>query len=787
MSKAQKWPLSPQQTHLCSLGLQWGWANCRIRLADSYSEADLAAAAERVVARHQILRTHLVQDDQGRWFQVLREQAKLKVQRGEARTLPENSLQGSILLTIEEQDLGCLLHCHLPAYASDAKGLRCFAMELLEILAGEPGREGVAAQYAGSTELLNQMLEEKSTYWDPFPQEALPRLPLTREVVGKNLIKSHAFNKGGIVPMPLPEGYVPEYFLFCCWRILLWHLLAEPLHHVAMCMPGRPCKEYDNVPGLYARYLPSLTPLVADESFDTFYQKVTAALQEASTHQHTLARQEGHSFYLGFDYHPPQERGAARVAGSDVIQEHFQLRLSCTHGLNRLQAFFHYESGHFTAQEMDLLEWRFLTLASSITASPLASMATYSLMSEQEREMLLKHFQGGAQKHEDTLPARLDAMARTSPNQPALESNGSMLTYAQLQQAVERLASLLLCQGVRPLDRLGVCYSSGQESIVSIWAIFKVGAIYVPLDIAALGQSLSWVLVDADISLLLCECPEQLPPLPPSVHLFQDVLPECMPATTSFVALDPCFPAYLRYAKITNKGRGVLLRHSSLCNEALSCAALFQIDADARVSQIVPPSHAAAILEITIPLCVGATLVIVPEQKRLSGNELSLFINQEVITHVFLQPTLLLAMDEMLPFPRTIICGGQACASELAMRWGNDRSFFNTYGCTEARVMASAGGQLAAGETPPIGKPLVNVQTYVVDGHLNLRLIGQSGELVCASDNLALGYHNRPMLTAERFVPNPFGRTPGDRLFRSGDQVRFLEDGQLFFIGQVQG
>jgi len=245
-------------------------------------------------------------------------------------------------------------------------------------------------------------------------------------------------------------------------------------------------------------------------------------------------------------------------------------------------------------------------------------------------------------------------------------------------------------------------------------------------------------------------------------------------------------PAYVIFTSgSTGTPKGVLIPHSALANFAGAVARRFRLRPDDRVLQFGTPSFDASVLELCLALPAGAALV-VPPAGPLLGDRLARVLRDRGVTHLFLPPAALRTVpDAPLPDLRALVVGGEASPAGLVARWAPRCQLVNGYGPTEGTVISTWSGPLAAGpEPPPIGRPLPNTRGYVLDSRLAPVPVGVPGELYLAGAGLARGYLNRPGLTAQRFLPDPFGRA-GERMYRTGDLVRWTATGELLFVGRV--
>jgi amino acid adenylation domain-containing protein len=254
-------------------------------------------------------------------------------------------------------------------------------------------------------------------------------------------------------------------------------------------------------------------------------------------------------------------------------------------------------------------------------------------------------------------------------------------------------------------------------------------------------------------------------------------------------ALRVTHPAYVIYTSgSTGRPKGVAVTHGGLAGFAAAQAEHFQVGPGDRVLQFASPSFDASVLELCLSLPAGAALV-VPPPGPLLGEQLVQVLAQHQVSHALIPPAALATIPahhapELTEF-RTLVVGGEACSAQLVTQWAPGRRMINAYGPTESTVVATWSDPLIPGSTaPPIGRPIPNTHTYVLDAALRPVPIGVPGELYLAATGLARGYLHRPGLTAQRFLANPFG-PPGSRIYRTGDLVRWTANGELLFTGRA--
>ncbi|MGW6056052.1 amino acid adenylation domain-containing protein [Streptomyces sp. NPDC055189] len=385
-----------------------------------------------------------------------------------------------------------------------------------------------------------------------------------------------------------------------------------------------------------------------------------------------------------------------------------------------------------------------------------------------------------------TLPALFAAQARRTPEATALVFEGDQLTYAELDSRATRLAHALRAEGVHPGAVVAVALPRSLELLVTLYAVHKAGAAYLPIDPAYPEDRRRYMLDDAAPALTVT--PDTYRTLLAREHPADEApLPDALPDS----------PAYLIYTSgSTGRPKGVVVPHRGIVNRLLWMQSAYRLDADDRVLHKTPTSFDVSVWELFWPLLAGATLVVAPPDAHKDPDQLVRLIRAERVTTVHFVPSML---ETFLRAPgaadhtplRRVICSGEALPTGLAGRFHAlfdtaGTGLHNLYGPTEASVdvtdWRSRGDE--AGATVPIGHPVDNTRVHVLDAGLRPVPVGATGELYLAGVQLAHGYLGRTPLTAERFVADPFG-PPGGRMYRTGDLVHRTPDGALVFLGRA--
>ncbi len=431
-----------------------------------------------------------------------------------------------------------------------------------------------------------------------------------------------------------------------------------------------------------------------------------------------------------------------------------------------------------------------------MTADPDTRLADIDVLDSAERRLVLHEWNDTDRDVTPTVfPELFQAQVAAVPDAVAVRGEGTALTYRELNGHANRLARHLAAHGVGPDDYVALALPRSIELTTAMLAVLKAGAAYLPVDPDYPAERVAFMLGDAAPRYVVTAADSTVP-LPAGLERIVldeetrsavSLLPgEDLTDADRVAPLRPGHAAYVIYTSgSTGVPKGVVVSHAGIASRMGSEIERLEVERDSVVLQFASPSFDGAFSDMCMALLAGATLIVAPREKTLPGPGLSALMHEQGVTHVTLPPPVLAALpDDGLPAPMMLIMAGDACPPDLVARWAPGRRMVNAYGPTEATVCATVSDQLVPdGAQPPIGRPLDNTRLYVLDDRLRPTPPGVAGELYIAGEALARGYLRRPGLTAGRFVACPFGAS-GERMYRTGDVVRWRGDGQLEFVGR---
>ncbi|HLO30244.1 MAG TPA: amino acid adenylation domain-containing protein [Anaerolineales bacterium] len=566
----------------------------------------------------------------------------------------------------------------------------------------------------------------------------------------------------------------------------------EVLHHTRQRALGA-FEHQDYPPALLAKRLGIQRDASRPPLFETMF-----ILQKA----HQSEVQALSPFALGLDGARMRVDGLileSLALGGEPAQ--FDLTMMMAETESGLAAALQYNSDLFEAATIQRMLEHFHSLLHEIVADPLKPVSSYSLLSETERRQLLVDWNETQTDYPRGLCIHdlIREQVKRTPEAIAVQFEDQSLTYTELDLHADLVAQTLWAAGIRPGMSVGIFMKRSLDMLIALLGVLKAGGAYLPLDPAFPAERLRFMLADAETPLILTQS-VLLADLPEN-HAQVICLDDFNRTAQSLerpVGLDvPVKPddlAYIIYTSgSTGKPKGVQIHHQAVVNFLCALRKHLRINASDTLLAVTTLSFDIAALELILPLTVGAKVVIASSEVAADAG---LLMDTLIHSHATVMQATPATWRSLLEAgwqgkgDLKILCGGEALTKDLAEQLLlRGAQLWNLYGPTETTIWSTA-YQVTSEVKPdlfntiPIGRPIANTQVYILDARLQPVPIGVIGDLYIGGEGLSRGYLHRPELTAERFIPNPFGLSV---IYKTGDLARYLTDGNIEFFGRSDG
>jgi amino acid adenylation domain-containing protein len=619
------------------------------------------------------------------------------------------------------------------------------------------------------------------------------------------------------------EGCTLFAALISAWVALLHTYTGQDDFPVGIVSAGRNRKELTPIVGFFVNTLVLRCDVSGAPSFSELMKRLREVIAFALAHEDVSFDEvvRATSAPRGRDLNPlyqasfvmenvpfldldlPEARWSLildRIDGSVEGTAKNELCLSMVKLPDGLHGSLEFATDLFDRSSIERMAARLQSLLSAIADDPQESLAALSLITEAERRKLLAW--GAAEPSgapDRCVHALFEEQVQRTPDAIAVECEGERLTYAALDAEANRLAHHLRDLGVGPEVRVALCVGRSPALLVGLWAILKAGGAYVPLDVSYPTERLAYMLSDAGAKVLLTEAHlEQKLPRQDGVVVRLDADAaawSARPSTPPECGVGPSNMLYVIYTSgSTGQPKGVVIEHRSVVSLLSGITRKGRYAPPSRVLHRASLAFDVSVLEVIGPLLAGACVVMAPGDVARTPPALAALLRHRGVTYADFPPALLGYMLDEPDFVeaeslRLITVGGEAPDAALieAFARKSRAELWNNYGPTEATIEATSWPVVRYRETGGIrvGRPLPGYRVYVVDKRGELCPEGIPGELCIGGAGVARGYLDRPELTQERFVPDPFSGEPLGRMYRTGDRARWAEGGELLFLGRI--
>ncbi|HEU5373879.1 MAG TPA: amino acid adenylation domain-containing protein, partial [Ktedonobacteraceae bacterium] len=819
---------------------------CVIRLTGLLQEDRLYAAVQQIISRQSILRTTLQQVSSRKTpIQMISQEANIiwtteETSAEEALQRSEKFLSLTASSDYETVPLTCYLlkiaeHEHLfllsiSEFCADLSTAYDFIQQVAQEYSGTSLEDEEPIQYIQFSEWQHELLDAKDEeaeagkhFWQQYQwiSPTAVRLPYARHCTTPPVIYQETtthFVEHTLVKelLALAEHYKAGFssVLLSAWQTLIWRLTSQDHLLIGYFSTGREQDELANALGPFSTVLPIQCSLAENMRFDELLQQTETILQNALDWQDYVSwpgdEDAAYFFPLGFAYFEHTQTYQAdqltfRIEKQLAYEERFSWRLVCTLDGDELKVSVQYDPTLFTAEQMNYSLAQYEMLLNSIARRFDSLLYALEVRGPREQQLSLSgsHSADPVKRSYKHFPQLFEDQVERTPDALALVSAGQTFTYRELNARANQLAHYLQKYGVGPDTPVGLSVERSCYTIIGLLGIIKAGGAFAPLDIAQPEQRLASLLEDVHPPVILTQFTQ---PLPVSfkdqkiINLRTDWAEIARESTTNpSTIVDERTLVYLIFTSgSTGKPKGVAVEHRQLAHyiagiqhdlalpEQASYALVSSIQADLGHTMLFPA------------LCSGGSLHFLTEEQLSSAEELIEYAYAHPIDCLKIAPSHLQALfaatkhpEALLPRKRLIL-GGESSTWNLVQKvheLAPDCVVFNHYGPTETTVgvmtyRADHTLTEPANHTLPLSQLLAGASLYLLDSHLQPIPVGAIGEIYIGGMVVSRGYTNRPALTAERFIPNPFSDQPGERLYKTGDLACLLADGVLQIVGR---
>ncbi len=675
--------------------------------------------------------------------------------------------------------------------------------------------------------LNDSVLEEKLEFWRNYLKEVPALLQLPTD---KPRPAIQTFN-GEIINFKVPENLTKQIktlsknenatlfmVLLGAFQTLLAYYSGQDDIVVGTPVANRNKEELENLIGFFVNTVVFRNDFSNNPTFKEILKRIIKISAQVFSHQDlpfeklvdslNIERNVSHSplFQVMFTFQnlPQTKISLPRLdlesveLGTNIAK--FDLSLTMMESVGeQLVGGFEFNTDLFERKTIERMVQHFLNLLNIISKSPEVNIKNINILTDTEKTKILNEWKGSTKEYKsisNLAKAFYNASEKYS-EEIAVKYDDSKITYAELNSITNKIANYLIQNGVLKESFVGFYLDRSIESIISIISIWKAGAAYVPLDPSYPKERIDFMINDSAMKIIITikkykelfdEQKLFLIDSATEIKNYKDVFPE--------IEIKPENLAYIIYTSgSTGKPKGVMVQHKSVLNLAAALMDIVYSKSNSRkltVSLNAPLAFDASVQQL-VALLYGHTLCIIPQDIRLDGEGLMNFIRDEKIDVLDCVPTQLSILLEN-GFaetnkwkPSLVLPGGEPIDNDM---WNNllkirEVKFFNMYGPTECTVDSTICEIKNEISKPSIGLPIYNTTHFILDKQMNPVPIGIAGELYIGGESLTRGYLNRTDLTAERFLPNPFSENEGERIYKTGDLVRYLLDGNIEYVGRV--
>ncbi len=819
-----------------------------VRLDGPLDGAALHRALDGLVARHEALRTRLVADADGRPYQAIDEPAgaaivdvdlaglapaeretRLRALCAEEAARPFSLSAGPLfrthLVRLAPEEHALVVVVHHAVFDGWSVGVMLRELGALyeaEVTGDPSGLAELPVQFADyaiwERERLSGPPADLIAYW----QETLKDFPTLQMPTDRPRPRLDSFDGGvewlnmgrevldGLKALSRREGTTLYVTMLAALQALLQRYTGQDDIVVGTVSANRDRAELEPLIGFLVNTLAIRTDLSGDPTFAELLRRVRDVTVGAYAHQDVpfaklveelrVERDPGRApvFQVGMTLAEPVEAVAAadvtmRIEKIDLLVSKFDLSFLAESRAGELWVELSYATALFDVETVRRMLGHLRVLLDGAAKDPSRRLSELPVLSAAEMARELVEWNDTAVEFPRMcIHEGFEQQAERTPDGVAAELDGETVTYAELNADANRIARHLRDLGVGRDVLVGVSMAPSPRRLSVLLGIMKAGGGYVPLDPALPGDRLSFMIEDTAMPVIVAEDATEAS-LPDtgarlvSVDRQRDEISALDGANPGFEVKDADLAYVIYTSGSTGRPKGVMVEHRHAFNFLVGMIGHWKIGPEDRVLQFASLNFDVSVMDMFMTLLSGARAVLATKDTLSSPPRLAGLMRDSAVTFSCLPPAVVnLLSGQEFPDLRIVLSAGEELSGELVRKWLRPGlEFYNGYGPTEAAIGATFSRIDGTMFPPPIGRPKPNYQAYVLDAHLNPVPVGVAGELHVGGAGVTRGYLNSPELTEQRFIPDPF--RPGGRLYKTGDLVRRMPDGNLVFLGRIDG
>ncbi|WP_039913290.1 non-ribosomal peptide synthetase [Cellvibrio mixtus] len=672
------------------------------------------------------------------------------------------------------------------------------------------------------------LIEDDKKYWLTEFQGEIPALALATDFkrLGQRSFAGDRIKRE--IPASLmnaaqqfseQQGYTLFMTLLAALNIVLHKHTQQDEIIIGTPVAGRGLGNCDDICGMFVNTLPLLCPVDSHLTFIHYCEQVKQKVLQGLEHQQypfdhlveqlDIARDTSRNpmfdVMFALQNHGEQQLLLEQLETSSLICPlpiaKFDLTVTLFQLTHNILCDFEFCTDLFDPRTIEKLADQYLYTLQTFVTTPELTIEDFHLVATPSAQPVLLPVTSNINNSQPTRLAHqlFEEQTALTPDATALVYQGKEITYAELDEQAERICTRLVASGAGPEKFVGVMLGRRPELIASLLGILKAGAVYLPIDPEYPLERKTYQLQDSRCELLIGQPDSEIPAnwdgtFLPIDSIFSDTASVNETATTYKKPRNSLLPitgenaAYCIYTSgSTGTPKGVVIEHRNLVNLIQAQREFYGITAEEKVLFFAAPVFDASLEQIFVALTSGASLLIVDDENIRDHLLMQNIIAEQKITHLNAVPAFLNLLEpKTLPALKRVVCGADICSPELARKWSAHCKFINVYGPTEAAISSTVHSVDANSFTLPsipIGHPIAQATTYVVDNKLRPVPDGIPGELCIGGAGVARGYLNNPELTREKFIKSPVDSA--DRWYRTGDLVRRNLRGELEYLGRI--